>query len=261
MQRGGGIPATRKIDTWASNGPTKTDPTGTRQQKRMHIMNGWTRRRRNGCQKYIASVHPLSTSCTRGLDTGVGGGVKGETEKAGRRCRSAEKETETRRKRKRRGPRKTTETERSRKGKRTEEESEEEEEEVEEGEEGGGSKGRKRRIKLRSSRIPPFICLCDEEQARPARQKISKIRRVARGTVCPGAQSRIYKERSHDLCRDLGYLSISMVHAISLHGYRYVLASNSGPAFLFFPLSFPLSFFLVFLDFVFLSDFQFSTCF
>lgn len=228
----------------------------------MHIMNGWTRRRRNGCQKYIASVHPLSTSCTRGLDTGVGGGgVKGETEKAGRRCRSAEKETETRRKRKRRGPRKTTETERSRKGKRTEEESEEEEEEVEEGEEGGGSKGIKSRINLRSSRIPPFICLCDEEQARPARQKISKIRRVARGTVCPGAQSRIYKERSHDLCRDLGYLSISMVHAISLHGYRYVLASNSGPAFLFFPLSFPLSFFLVFLDFVFLSDFQFSTCF
>lgn len=54
------VPAARKIDTWAPNGPTKTGPTGTRQQKRMHIMNGWTRRRRNGCQKYIAAVHPLS---------------------------------------------------------------------------------------------------------------------------------------------------------------------------------------------------------
>lgn len=78
---------------------------------------------------------------------------------------------------------------------------------------------KKRRIqKLPSSRIPPFIWLCDEEQAsRPAaRQKISKIRRVARGTVCPGAQARIYKERSHDLWGGLGYLSISMVHAISV---------------------------------------------
>lgn len=99
---------------------------------------------------------------------------------------------------------------------------------------------------MRSSRIPPFICLCDEEQARPARQKISKIRRVARGTVCPGAQSRIYKERSQDLCRGLGYLSISMVHAISLHGYRYVLASNAGSAFaLFLPPTF-FSFFSLF---------------
>ena len=106
---------------------------------------------------------------------------------------------------------------------------------------------------MRSSRIPPFIWLCDEEQARPARQKISKIRRVARGTVCPGAPSRIYKERSHDLCRGLGYLSISMVHAIPLHGYRYVLASNarSPGSFLFFFFffsspSFPLSFLSIF---------------
>lgn len=38
---GGGLLAgTRKIDTWASNGPTKQGPTGTGRQKRMHIMNG-----------------------------------------------------------------------------------------------------------------------------------------------------------------------------------------------------------------------------
>lgn len=55
----GGVAGTRKIDTWAPNGPTKTGPTGTGRQKHMHIMNGWTRRRRNGCQKYIASLHPL----------------------------------------------------------------------------------------------------------------------------------------------------------------------------------------------------------
>lgn len=63
---GGGVAGTRKIDTWAPNGPTKTGPTGTGRQKHMHIMNGWTRRRRNGCQKYIASLHPLPAR-TRGL--------------------------------------------------------------------------------------------------------------------------------------------------------------------------------------------------
>lgn len=38
---------------------------------------------------------------------------------------------------------------------------------------------------------------------------------------------RIYKERRRDLCRADGYLSVSMAHAISLHGYRYVLGSES----------------------------------
>lgn len=108
--------AARKIDTWAPNGPTKTDPTGTRQQKRMHIMNGWTRRRRNGCQKYIASVHPLSNSCTRGPDIATGRGWRGQKKRGGG-AEAPWKKRKTRKEgREERETRwKTTEIERSRK--------------------------------------------------------------------------------------------------------------------------------------------------
>lgn len=189
----------------------KTDPTGTRQQKRMHIMNGWNQAKEERMPEiYCLGVCTHSPrECTRGPGprtrhpVGVerqkkqGGGVEVRRQEEGEEKNEGSKGDNGGGK--------------------------------EEGGRGGGSEGegRKRRMKLRSSRIPPFIWLSDEEQARPARQKISKIRRVARGTVCPGAPSRIYKERSHDLCRGLGYLSISMVHAIPLHGYRYVLASNA----------------------------------
>lgn len=97
---------------------------------------------------------------------------------------------------------------------------------------------KKEDAKSPSSRIPPFISGF-VTRSRPARQKISKIRRVARGTVRPGAQARIYKERSHDLCPGLGYLSISMAHAIPLHGYRYVFLPRE---LCFFPLCLFLSF-------------------
>lgn len=189
---------TRKIDTWASNGPTKTDPTGTRQQKRMHIMNGWTRRRRNGCQKYIASVHPLPPL----LHAWMEGGERRKREKGRGKRRQKE------------GGRKRTMTMTRRRCRK------------------------KRMRKSPSSRIPPFISGF-VTRSRPARQKISKIRRVARGTVRPGAQTRIYKERSHDLCPGLGYLSISMAHAIPLHGYRYVFLPRE---LCFFPLCLFLSF-------------------
>ena len=185
---------------------------------------------------YCLGVHPLSPRVAH-VDQGPGGGGGVEV----RRQEEGEKRgVEGRRKHRGRAGRPKKKAKRRRRRRRRK---------------GGGSdgEGRKRRMKLRSSRIPPFIWLCDEEQARPARQKISKIRRVARGTVCPGAPSRIYKERSHDLCRGLGYLSISMVHAIPLHGYRYVLASNarSPGSFLFFFFffsspSFPLSFLSIF---------------
>lgn len=58
----------------------KTDPTATRQQKLMHIMNGWTGRRKNGCQKYIASVCTHSPRVAH-VDPRPGGG--GEAEKGG----------------------------------------------------------------------------------------------------------------------------------------------------------------------------------
>lgn len=49
-----------------------------------------------------------------------------------------------------------------------------------------------------------------------------------RGTVRRAIRCRIYKERRWDLCRTVGYLSVSMVHAISLHGYRYVLSTSEA---------------------------------
>lgn len=73
------------------------------------------------------------------------------------------------------------------------------------------------------------LCAADEGARRfRARQKISKIRRPTRGTVHRAIRCRIYKERRRDLCRAVGYLSVSMAHAISLHGYRYVLSTSEA---------------------------------
>lgn len=75
--------------------------------------------------------------------------------------------------------------------------------------------------------LSPFVRADDGARRVRARQKISKIRRPMRGTVRRAIRCRIYKERRRDLCRTVGYLSVSMVHAISLHGYRYVLTSEA----------------------------------
>lgn len=161
-------------------------------------MNGWTRRRRNGCQKYIASVHPLPTR-TRGLTW-----RRDEDGKIGLKRKKTSTGEMVKEKGGRRGARKRAKTE---------------------GRGGGESK-------LRSlSILFPFISLCaadDGARRVRARQKISKIRRPVRRTVRRAIRCRIYKERRRDLCRTVGYLSVSMVHAISLHGYRYVLSTSEA---------------------------------
>lgn len=53
-------------------------------------------------------------------------------------------------------------------------------------------------------------------------------------------RSRIYKEWRRDLCRAVGYLLVSMAHAISLHGYRYILSTSRSTVSFPFPSSPPL---------------------
>lgn len=96
--------------------------------------------------------------------------------------------------------------------------------------------------------LSPFVRRTMARGESVARQKISKIRRPMRGTVRRAIRCRIYKERRRDLCRTVGYLSVSMVHAISLHGYRYVLSTSKveSPS----PLVPSLSFFLFLFTYV-----------
>jgi len=81
-------------------------------------------------------------------------------------------------------------------------------------------------------------------------RKLVKSGGQTRGTVRRAIRCRIYKERRRDLCRTVGYLSVSMAHAISLHGYRYVLgASEAQIVAVLFP--FPRPLFLFFFPHIF----------
>lgn len=76
---------------------------------------------------------------------------------------------------------------------------------------------------------------CDRKLVKSGGQR---VRRAIR--------SRIYKEWRRDLCRAVGYLSVSMAHAISLHGYRYILSTSESkyrfPSLSFFSSSLSFSF-------------------
>ena len=91
--RGGGILPARKIDTWASNGPTKNGPNRDATTK-AYAYYEWMEpgEGRTDARNILPRcVHPLSARVHTWSGTGdpaPGGG--GEAEKAGRRCRSAE---------------------------------------------------------------------------------------------------------------------------------------------------------------------------
>lgn len=85
----------------------------------------------------------------------------------------------------------------------------------------------KERAKLQSlNMLSLYLPLCVEFDGESACDR--KLVKSGGQRVRRAIRSRIYKEWRRDLCRAVGYLSVSMAHAISLHGYRYILSTSES---------------------------------